>query len=153
MSQGTESSTYRRAKQLEAKRLGIAPPPPPPPGPSPKLSPEYRLALLRQARRLNLPAPHFDRDGREIPALAAGPSVDPWYGAGLPRTLKRVDTPAAPAPTNVQPAANAASGKPLSSDDLRLLYLADCRKFGGVHERMPPGTVWSSEVSRANWEK
>jgi hypothetical protein len=151
MSQGYESSTYKRAAYLQAKRLGQPLPAALPPAPSKPLSPEYRRALQHQAARLNLPSPHFDRDGREIPSIAAGPSVDPWAGRGLPSGLKRTS---APAPTNAAPLASApapvtaAPGKPLSSMDRRALYLNDVRRFEG--QRMPADTVWKEEISRSN---
>jgi hypothetical protein len=141
MSQGTESTTYRRAAYLEAKRLGVAPPQfVPQPIPAKSLTPEFRRAKQLEAQRLGLPEPNFG----PTPA----PAFDPWAGSGLPSGLKRTSAPAQP---NAQPPANPAPDRQLSSDELRLLYLADCRKFGGVHERMPPGTTWSPEVSRRNW--
>jgi hypothetical protein len=146
MSQGTESSTYRRAKELEARRLGLPLPAAAPRGPSKKLSPEYRLALIRQAQRLGMPAPIFDRDGREVPAQAAGREADAFLQGVGSTGFKRIDA-ASPTPAPVA----AAPAKPLSSFDQRVLYLADCRKFGGVHDRMPEGSTWSPEVSRRNW--
>jgi hypothetical protein len=151
MSQGTESTTYRRAKELEAKRLGLAPPASPPRGPSKPLSPEYRLALMRQAQRLNLPAPIFDRDGREIAPAAGRREADAFLQGEGSTGFKREEPPTG-APLSA-PAPVAAAAKPLSAFDQRVLYHADCRKFGGVHERMPDGTTWSPEVSRSNWEK
>jgi hypothetical protein len=57
MSQGTQSSTYRRAAYLQAKRLGQPLPAAPTPAPSKPLSSEHRRALQHQAQRLGLPAP------------------------------------------------------------------------------------------------
>jgi hypothetical protein len=161
MSQGTQSSTYRRAAYLQAQRLGLPLPASPPPGPSKVLSPEYRRALMHQAQRLNLPMPTFDREGRELPALANGQSGSPrseaddflanQAGTGFKRTdaASPMGAPLASAPAPV----TAAPGKPLSAMDRRAMYHADARRFGGVHERQPDGTAWSLEVSRENLEK
>jgi hypothetical protein len=147
MSQGIESSTYRRAAYLQAKRLGQPLPAAPPPAPSKPLSPEYRRALQHQAQRLNLPAPRFDCDGREIPPPAAATlACDPWAGAGLPNGLVRTSAPLASAPAPV----TAAPGKPLSSMDRRAMYLNDIRNAGFEGQRMPDGTIWKEEISRSN---
>jgi hypothetical protein len=146
----TESSTYRRAKYHEAKRLGLPLPANPPAGPSKKLSPEYRLALIRQNQRMGIAAPIFDRDGRQLPELASGQTAADAFLADHPGSFKRIDaTSPTPAPAPVA----AAPARPLSSFEKRVLYLADCRKFGGVHERMPVGTTWSPEISLGNLEK
>src|ERR1019366_7472017 len=113
MSQGTESSTYRRAAYLQAKRLGQPLPAAPPPAPSKPLSAEYRRALQHQAHRLNLPEPRFDRDGREIPAIAAGPSVAPWLAQDCRAPAAPMGAPLASAPAPV----TAAPGATLSSMD------------------------------------
>jgi hypothetical protein len=109
---GYDSPVYRRAKQLEAKRLGLpAPQYVPQPAPSKPLSPEYRRAKQLEAQSLGLPAPRFDRGGREIPALAAATTVgfDIYPGSAL----KRTDTPAAP--TVAQSPANPAPDRQLTS--------------------------------------
>ena len=153
MSQGTESSTYRRAKYLEAQRLGLPPPAAPAPGPSKPLSPEYRRALQHQAQRLNQPMPTFDRDGRETAAPAAAASYDPdiYPGSALKRTdaASPMGAPLASAPAPV----TAAPGKPLTSMDRRSLYLSDVRNAGFEGQRLPEGVVWNEQISRSNLEK
>jgi hypothetical protein len=95
---GTESSTYRRAAMLQAKRLGTAPPAfVSQPIPARSLTPEFRRAKQLEARRLGLPEPDFG------PGFSnkAAPGFDPWAGGGLPSGLRRTDAPAAP--TNARP--------------------------------------------------
>jgi hypothetical protein len=146
MSSGVESSTYRRAAMLQARRLGTAPPPPVVPQPIPArcLTPEFRRAKQLEARRLGLPEPNFG-PGFSNPPAAPAP-FDPW-DTDLPSGLKRTG---APAPTNAQPTANAAPGKPLSAMDRRAMYLNDVRQFGFEGQRLPEGTIWSEKISRSN---
>ena len=161
MSQGTQSSTYRRAAYLQAQRLGQPLPASPPPAPSKPLSPEYRRALMHQAQRLGLPDPIFDREGRQLPELAAGQSGRPWTEADrflqdVGSGFKRTDTPASPmgAPLASAPApVTAAPGKPLTSMDRRSLYLSDVRNAGFEGQRLPEGVVWNEQISRSNLEK
>ena len=116
---------------------------------------------MHQAQRLGLPDPIFDREGRQLPELAAGQSGRPWTEADrflqdVGSGFKRTDTPASPmgAPLASAPApVTAAPGKPLSSMDRRSLYLSDARKFGDNHQRPPEGTSWDEATSRANLEK
>jgi hypothetical protein len=88
------SSIDRRCADLQAKRLGEAPPVyAREPIPARCLTPEFRLAKIREAQRLGLPAPDFGPgfsnkpqfekvespiavDGRELPALPVGQEAD-----------------------------------------------------------------------------
>jgi hypothetical protein len=142
MSSGTESSTYRRAAMLQAKRLGTAPPAPfvAQPIPARCLTLEFRRPKQLEARRLGLPEPDFGAGFSNKPASAP----DPW-ATDLPSGLKRTGTP-----TNAPPTANAAPGAALSAMDRRTMYLNDVRRFGFEGQRLPEGAIWSEEISRGN---
>ena len=94
MSSGTESSTYRRAAYLEAKRLGTAPPAATVPQPIPKhaLTPEFRRAKQLEARRLGLAEPNFGPEFSNKPAWTSAANT-PMSAAEIARNLWLSDMP------------------------------------------------------------